>query len=46
VCCGEAATVVVHSLDASLSPPVQRGCMRELATLNPESEPNELTLGF
>ncbi|MFN9416287.1 MAG: hypothetical protein ACK56W_07145 [Pirellula sp.] len=28
--CGAATTVVVHSLDASLSPPVQRGSIREL----------------
>jgi hypothetical protein len=42
--CGAAATVVVHSLDASLWPPVQRGYMRELATLNHESNPNEVSL--
>ena len=42
--CGTAATVVAHSLDASLSPPVQCGYMRELATLNHESNPNEVSL--
>jgi hypothetical protein len=41
--CGAAATVVGHSLDASLSPPGQRGSVRELPTLNPVPDPNDVT---
>jgi hypothetical protein len=42
--CDAAATVVVHSFDASLSPPALRDGMLEFATLNPEFDPNEVTL--
>jgi hypothetical protein len=38
---GAAATVVIYSLDASMSPPVQRGIIREESTLNPESGTEE-----
>jgi hypothetical protein len=34
---GAAATVVIYSLDALMSPPVQRGGITQFVTLNPES---------
>jgi hypothetical protein len=40
---GAAATVVIYSLDALMSPPVQRGGITQFVTLNPESDPNEVT---
>ena len=35
-----AATVVIHSLDAIMSPPVERGGMPEFATLNTPKRPD------
>ncbi|MEI7462670.1 MAG: hypothetical protein WCK15_24985 [Pirellula sp.] len=35
---GAAATVVIYSLDALMTPPVQRGGIIQFVTLNPESQ--------